>query len=104
MIIIDTSKKFDLSLIPETEKDAKAQEIYILVRTIQGECPMYRNFGISNAYLHMPITAAQTAFTLAVTEAFRQFMPGMRLNNIRFVASDGVNGILNPVLEVIDDE
>ncbi len=104
MIIIDTSKKMNLSLAPETEQDAKVQELYILICTIQGECPLYRDFGVSNDYLHMPINAAQTAFTLAVTEALQRYMPDVRLNNIRFEASDGMRGILNPILEVIDDE
>lgn len=103
MIIIDTSKKIDLSLAPETETDAKVQEIYILISTIKGECPLYRDFGISNDFLHMPINMAQTAFTLAITEALRKYMPDVRLNNIRFEASDGMKGLLNPILEVIDE-
>ena len=61
MIIIDTTKKMDLSLAPATETDAKVQELYILICTIQGECPLYRDFGVANDYLHMPINAAQTA-------------------------------------------
>lgn len=104
MIIIDTSKKMNLSLAPETEQDVKVQELYILICTIKGECSMYRDFGVSNDYQHMPINAAQTAFTLAVTEALRRYMPDVRLNNIRFEVSDGMRGILNPILEVIDDE
>ena len=104
MIIIDTTKKMDLSLAPETATDAKAQELYILICTIQGECPLYRDFGVANDYLHMPINAAQTAFTLAITEALRKYMPDVELNSIRFVASDGMRGFLNPILEVIDNE
>ena len=79
------------------------QEIYILISTIKGECPLYRDFGISNDFLHMPINMAQTAFTLAITEALRKYMPDVRLNNIRFEASDGMKGLLNPILEVIDE-
>ncbi len=104
MIIIDTTKKMDLSLAPATETDAKVQELYILICTIQGECPLYRDFGVANDYLHMPINAAQTAFTLAITEALRKYMPDVELNSIQFVASDGMRGFLNPILEVIDNE
>jgi phage baseplate assembly protein W len=104
MIIIDTTKKMDLSLAPATETDAKVQELYILICTIQGECPLYRDFGVANDYLHMPINAAQTAFTLAITEALRKYMPDVELNSIRFVATDGMRGFLNPILEVIDNE
>ena len=86
MIIIDTSKKMELSLAPETETDAKVQELYILICTIQGECPLYRDFGVANDYLHMPINAAQTAFTLAITEALRKVLQG---ESIRIRSSEG---------------
>lgn len=106
MIIIDTSQKRELTLAPETETDAKVQELYILICTIKGECPMYRDFGVSNDFLHMPVDAAQTAMTMAITEALRKYMPDVELENIRFSTNemDAMRGILNPVLEVSDFE
>jgi phage baseplate assembly protein W len=106
MIIIDTSQKRELTLAPETETDAKVQELYILICTIQGECPMYRDFGVSNDYLHMPVNAAETAMTLAITEALRRYMPDVELESIRFERNEmeAMQGILRPVLEVSDFE
>ena len=106
MIVIRASDKRTLTLAPKTETDAKVQELYILVNTILGECPLYRDFGVSNEYLHMPINAAQTAFTLAITEAMRKYFPDIRLENIRFETTTlGVMaGVLNPILEVSDIE
>lgn len=106
MIIIDTSQKRELTLAPETETDAKVQELYILICTIKGECPMYRDFGVSNDFLHMPVDAAQTAMTMAITEALRKYMPDVELENIRFSTNemDAMRGILNPVVEVSDFE
>ena len=106
MIIIDTSQKRELTLAPETETDAKVQELYILICTIKGECPLYRDFGVSNDYLHMPVNAAQTAMTLAITEALRRYMPDVELEGIRFSTNelDGMQGTLNPVVEVSDFE
>ncbi len=106
MIVIDTSVKRELTLAPKSETDAKVQELYILVNTIMGECPLYRDFGISNDYLHMPVIAAQTAFTLAVTEALRKYMPDVQLDNIRFETNTlkAMAGEIHPVLEVSDIE
>lgn len=101
MIIIDTSTKRDLTLAPKNETEIREQGLYILVNTILGECPLYRGFGVSNDYLHMPVNLAKTAFTLAVTEAIRKYFPNMRLVNIRF-NQDNIQGKLNPVLEVTD--
>lgn len=104
MIIIDTSVKRELTLAPKTETDAKVQELYILLCTIKGECPMYRDFGLQGDYLHMPVHMAQTAMTLAIMNALRKYMPDVEVVNISYKAKDGIAGILNPVVEVSDIE
>lgn len=104
MIVINTSDSFPLSLAPKTETDAKVQELYILINTILGECPLYRDFGISTEYMHMPVNAARTAFTMALTNAMEKYFPDMRLEGIRFEQSKTMNGFITPVLEVRDIE
>jgi phage baseplate assembly protein W len=102
MIVIRASDKLPLSLAPKNESEARIQQLYILISTIQGECPLYRDFGVSHDYLHMPINMAKTAYTLAITEAFRKYAPDVTLENIRFETTRGMEGILSPVLEVSD--
>lgn len=104
MIIIRSTDKMTLSLAPKTEQEARAQELYILISTIQGECPLYRDFGVNNDYLHMPVDAAETAYTVAIIEALRKYAPDVELDNIRFEGRNLMTGILNPVLEVSDIE
>jgi phage baseplate assembly protein W len=106
MIIIRGSDKRPLSLAPETETEAKVQEIWILLCTVLGECPLYRDFGVSNDYLHMPVDAAKTAMTVAIVEAFKKYAPDVELVSISFEKSldKTMQGILNPVLEVSDIE
>ena len=103
MIIIKASDKRTLTLAPETEAEARAQEIWILLTTVMGECPLYRDFGISSEYMHMPVSMVETALTMAITDAFRKYLPEVELMDIRFEASgDPSRGILVPVLEVND--
>lgn len=102
MIIIDTAKERKLTLAPATEQEAREQELYILISTIKGECPLYRDFGIASDYLHMPTNAAQTSFTMAVTEALKRYMPDVTLDSIRFNFENGMQGIAHPILEVSD--
>ena len=106
MIIIDTRQKRELTLAPKNETEARVQELYILICTVQGECPLYRDFGVSNDFLHMPVNAAETAMTVAITEALRRYMPDVTLENVRFERNEteAMQGILNPVLEVSDIE
>ena len=82
MIIIRASEKRPLTLAPETEEEAKVQELWILLCTVLGECPFYRDFGVSNDYLHMPVDAAKTAMTVAIIEAFRKFEPDVEIVSI----------------------
>lgn len=106
MIIIRASEKRPLTLAPETDEEAKVQELWILLCTILGECPFYRDFGVSNDYLHMPVDAAKTAMTVAIIEAFRKFEPDVEIVNIWYETNldKTMQGILNPVLEVSDIE
>ena len=103
MIVIRPYEQPVLSLAPATEAEARAQELYILLNTILGECPMYRDFGISRDYIHMPVNAARTALTLAITEAIRKYFPDMRLVNVRFEKSNVGEGFITPVLEVSEN-
>lgn len=106
MIIIRASDKRKLTLAPKTDEEAKVQELYILLCTVLGECPLYRDFGVSNDYLHMPVNAAKTAMTVAIVEAFRKFVPDVELVNVSFEKNldKTMQGILSPILEVSDIE
>lgn len=103
MIVIRPFEKTALSLAPASDAEARAQELYILINTMLGECPMYREFGINRDYIHMPVNAARTALTLAITEAIRKYFPDMRLVNVRFEKSNMGEGFLTPVLEVSEN-
>jgi len=104
MIVIKASDEMDLSLEPKTHIDEVVQQLYILLNTIKGECPMYRDFGINNEYLHMPINVIQTAITMAVMESVKKYVPEVKVVNIRFETDKlrAMEGIMNPVLEVMD--
>lgn len=104
MVIIKATDQRKLTLAPETDADARAQELFILISTIKGECPLYRDFGVDHDYLHMPVNAAQTAYTVAITEALRKYLPDVEINKIRFEYDRAMEGMLNPVLEVSDNE
>lgn len=103
MIVIRPFEETALSLAPASEAEARAQELYILLNTMLGECPMYREFGISRDYVHMPVNAAKTALTLAITEAIRKYFPDMRLVKVRFEKSNVGEGFITPVLEVSEN-
>ena len=104
MIVVKASDELDLSLAPKTHADEIIQRLYILLNTVKGECPMYRDFGMNSEYLHMPINVAQTAITMAVMDGMKKYVPEVKLVNLRFETDKqrSMEGIMNPVLEVTD--
>ena len=74
-VVLDTSKGVELSLMPKSKGDAIAQQLYIIVQSIKGEVPMYRDFGTDYAFKDMPMIVAKSMYIGAISEAIRKYMP-----------------------------
>ena len=83
-IVLDTSKDTELSLMPKTKADAIAQQLYIIIQTVKGECPMYRDFGTDYSFKDMPTVVAQRMYISAVSDAIRKFEPDVTLTRLEF--------------------
>lgn len=99
----------DLSRISLNETDAITsilQNVAIILSTIKGTCPLYRQFGISGEYLDKPIPVAQVLMYADVKEAIEEYEPRVEVVSIDFEASAIDPGKLIPTVtvEVISDE
>lgn len=102
---IRTSERGALRL-GETEQEASIrQNVSIILRTIKGSCPMYREFGMDAALIDRPIPAAKVLLFSQIREAVEAYEPRVRVVGVEFEAEDEMRGVLTPVVEVeIDDE
>ena len=82
------------------------QNVAIILSTIKGTCPLYRQFGIAATYLDKPIQIAQVLMYSDVKEAIEEYEPRVRVTGIDFQVSANEPGKLIPTVtvEVISDE
>ena len=101
---IDMSKDYPLTLGPLTRMQQLEQSIYVLVNTVRGEVPCYRDFGVSTDYLHKPINVAKAQYSAAVTAAIERYIPDIQVRRVTFSDEQGESDKLRPILEVVMNE
>ena len=78
--------------------DAIIQNLALLLRTRQGECPGFRRFGLPKNYLGMPIQSALSVFRNELRNGIRDFSIPVEILSVRGELMP--NGDLYPVVEV----
>lgn len=101
---IDCGAGVELSLAPANKGQRIIQELYVLLNTLKGTVPCYRDFGIDSEYIHKPIIAARALYAAAVTEAVSQYIPDIKISQITFEDDADDPTRLHPMLEVTLDE
>ncbi len=76
------------------------QNVAIVLRTRRGSCPMYREFGLPQEYLHKPTTVARTMMYAEIRDAVEAFEPRCNVVSVNFADTDGAGDALIPVVEV----
>ena len=74
------------------------QGISVILRTIKGSVPMYREFGLDSSFIDRPILAARPLLIAVITEAIQEFEPEAAVKGIRF--EENIENGLKPVVEV----
>lgn len=100
-VTIDLSTERELTLAPATKLEAIEQSLYVLVNTLKGEVPCYREFGVTTAYMHRPANIAKTMFASAITAAIDKFIPEITVQKISFDAGADSPDTLKPIVEVV---
>lgn len=103
-IVLDSSLQMNLSLKPKNKAEAIAQQLYIIIKTMLGECPMYRDFGTDYTFKDMPNYASKSMYIGAITEAIQKFEPDVTLIQIDFTNKSDYGDILGCVIEVVANE
>lgn len=99
-VTVDFSKGVALTLMPKSRNEEITQSIFILLNTIKGSIPFYREFGLDNSFAHKPAAAAQSLYASAVADAIERFLPDIHVNNISFANDSDEPSTLCPKLEV----
>jgi hypothetical protein len=78
--------------------DEIVQDIALIIRTRQGDCPGFRRFGLPKEYVGMPVQAAISVFRNELRDALQDFSVPANIISVR--GEIGPDGELYPVVEV----
>lgn len=98
-----TVKSTDLSEIRLNETDvveSVLQNIRVLLKTWQGEVPLYRDFGIDPEILHRPMDEAEDLLAADIIEKIETFEPRASVLDVSFSVSREKPDILEIIVEV----
>lgn len=73
------------------------QNVAIIMSTWAGTVPLYRDFGISSEYMHMPIPAAKALLRAEIKEKVERYEPRVSVIGVTFEETG--NGLI-PTSEV----
>ena len=96
---IEANSHVPINLAPATQHEEVLQNVRMILSTIRGTCPLFRDFGTNMDFVDVPIQAAESMLVGEVFDAIARFEPRAEINNIS-IRRDDMNGKLIPILEV----
>ena len=78
--------------------EAVLQNVSMILRTRQGSVPMYRRFGLPQAFLDRPAAAAAPIALAEIKEAVEEFEPRASVLGVTFETDN--SGRMIPIVEV----
>lgn len=96
-------KKTDLTKLSLNEPDlvtSVLQNVAILLNSFKGECPMFRDFGLSSETLHRPINVARTLLQADIIEQIEKYEPRAVVTGVTFEVDPTAPDRLVPTVEL----
>ena len=97
---VDISAPLQISLNEADPIASILQNIAIILKTAQGSCPMFREFGLPQDHISMPVTVAKTMLISEIKLAVEQFEPRAMVLSVTFGEGSGSPSQLTPIVEV----
>jgi phage baseplate assembly protein W len=94
---ISLSKPPEITIGAKTKEDEIKQNIAIILQTIRGTVPLYRDFGISSEIAGMPSQEAQNILVGEIQEKIEEYEPRVSVVSVTFQSSGAQ---IIPVVEV----
>lgn len=88
---VTSGEDYRLTLCENDTVKSILQNLSVLFATAKGTVPMYRNFGLSQAFVDKPLAVARVMLLAEVTEAVDTFEPRAKVVGAT-LAIDGLTG------------
>lgn len=98
--IVKQDGPIDLTLNEKDETAAILQNVQIILATLRGSVPLYRDFGISSEHFGKPLTTVVPMLFAQIKEAIETYEPRVELIQIDLESSISETGTIVPAVEV----
>ncbi len=95
---VSASHSTGISLNETDRVKSILQNISLLLRSWQGDVPLYREFGLPMKFVDRPMNAAAPVIIVEIREAIQRFEPRAELVSVKF--NQDASGVLAPEVEV----
>lgn len=100
MIKTVSVKDVKLQLGETDYEHSVVQNIACILLTKQGSCPLYREFGLPQEYMHRPTNVAPPVLYAEILDAVETFEPRCTVTHVEIVEDEDEPGKLIPTVEV----
>lgn len=94
----------ELDMTEPNERSAVLQHVAVILSTVKGSVPLYRDFGLSEDILDLPVNVAKARLASEISEVLDKYEPRAKVLSVRFDNDKQMPGRLVPVVEVEVDE
>lgn len=96
--IVSASRRNAIKLNEPDRVESILQNIAVILRTRQGDVPLYREFGMPMHFVDRPMNVAAPAMIVEIREAIQRYEPRAELVSVEF--KQDPSGVLFPEVEV----
>lgn len=91
-----------IKLMPATELEEIMQNVRMILQTMRGTVPLYREFGVSGELVDKPVNLVQNRLAAEYARAIQKWEPRARLKKIywRQTRTEVADGKLIPVVRL----
>lgn len=100
MYQVKASDALEIQLNLTDTVESVLQNIAVILKTWRGECPLYRDFGISADALHKPVNIAKPMLQADIIEVIEEYEPRAAVVGVSFEADSQYPDMLRPIVEV----
>ena len=95
---VTASRRAGIRLNEPDRTESILQNMSMILRTWQGDVPLFREFGLPMQFLDRPMNAAAPAMIVEIREAIQRYEPRAELVSVQFTQDP--SGVLSPEVEV----
>lgn len=81
---VSTIEQTEINLKPETELEEILQNVWVILNTLEYECPLARGLGLNTSYLDKTVESAQALCISDVFEKIETYEPRAEVMEVTF--------------------